>query len=63
MGRVDPIRQQLAGAAPSGFHGCSSPKPEDVPLQVWLQENVGEQVAAWERVAVNREEIGAAGST
>ncbi len=45
MGRIDPIRQQLLGAAPSGWHGYSSPKPEDVPLRAWLQENVGEQVA------------------
>lgn len=45
MGRLDPIRQQLLGAAPSGWHGFSSPKPEDVPLRAWLQENVGEQVA------------------
>ena len=41
MGRVDPIRQQLLGAAPSGWHGYSSPKPEDVPLRAWLQENNG----------------------
>ena len=45
MGRIDPIRRQLLGAAPSGWHGYSSPKPEDVPLRAWLQENVGEQVA------------------
>ena len=41
MVRVDPIRQQLLGAAPSGWHGYSSPKPEDVPLRAWLQENNG----------------------
>ncbi|MCY4091399.1 MAG: phytanoyl-CoA dioxygenase family protein [Caldilineaceae bacterium] len=46
MGRIGPIRRQLLGAAPSGWHGYSSPKPEDVPLRAWLQENVGEQVAA-----------------
>ena len=45
MGRIDPIRRQLLGAAPSGWHGYSSPKPEDVPLRAWLQENVGEQDA------------------
>ena len=45
MGRINPIRRQLLGAAPSGWHGYSSPKPEDVPLRAWLQENVGEQVA------------------
>lgn len=45
LDRVEPIRAQLLGAAPSGWHGYSSPKPEDVPLRAWLQENVGEQVA------------------
>ena len=41
MGRVDPIRQQLLGSAPSGWHGYSSPKPEDVPLRAWMQEKAG----------------------
>lgn len=41
MGRIDPIRQQLLGAAPSGWHGYSSPKPEDVPLRAWMQEKAG----------------------
>lgn len=41
--REDPIRRQLLGAAPSGWHGYSSPKPEDVPLRAWIKENVGEQ--------------------
>lgn len=45
MGRVDPIRQQLLGAAPSGWHGYSSPKPEDVPLRAWMQERAGENGA------------------
>lgn len=45
MGRIDPIRQQLLGAAPSGWHGYSSPKPEDVPLRAWMQERVGENGA------------------
>ncbi len=45
MNRIDPIRRQLLGAAPSGWHGYSSPKPEDVPLRAWLQENVGERAA------------------
>lgn len=43
MERSDPIRRQLLGATPSGWHGCSSPKPEDVPLRAWINENVGEQ--------------------
>lgn len=41
MGRIDPIRQQLLGAAPTGWHGYSSPKPEDVPLRAWMQEQAG----------------------
>ncbi len=45
MGRIDPIRQQLLGAAPSGWHGYSSPKPEDVPLRAWMQEKAGENGA------------------
>lgn len=45
MDRVDPIRQQLLGAAPSGWHGYSSPKPEDVPLRAWMQEKAGENGA------------------
>ena len=45
MERVDPIRQQLLGAAPSGWHGYSSPKPEDVPLRAWMQEKAGENGA------------------
>ena len=45
MARVDPIRQQLLGAAPNGGHGYSSPKPEDVPLRAWLHENAGHQDA------------------
>ena len=43
MAGIDPIRQQLLGAAPSGGNGYSSPKPVDVPLRAWMQENVGEQ--------------------
>ena len=41
MGRIDPIRQQLLGASPTGGHGYTSPKPEDVPLRAWMQEKVG----------------------
>lgn len=43
MDRIDPIRQQLLGAAPTGGNGYSSPKPEDVPLRAWINENVGAQ--------------------
>lgn len=45
MGQIDPIRQQLLGAAPSGWHGYSSPKPEDVPLRACMQEKAGENGA------------------
>ena len=40
---ADPIRQQLLGASPSGKHGFTSPKPEDVPLKTWIEEHVGEE--------------------
>ena len=43
MDRSDPIRRQLLGATPSGKHGYSSPKPEDVPLRIWLKENLGSE--------------------
>ncbi|MCZ6634520.1 MAG: phytanoyl-CoA dioxygenase family protein [bacterium] len=38
----DPIRRQLLGASPNGGFGFTSPKDEDVPLKVWLQEHLGE---------------------
>lgn len=41
--RCTPIQKQLLGYAPSGLHGYSSPKPEDVPLKAWLEENVAEE--------------------
>ena len=43
MDRSDPIRQQLLGASPSGKHGFTSPKPEDVPLKAWIEEHMGEK--------------------
>ncbi len=43
MGRCDPIQRQLLGASPSGGHGYTSPKPEDVPLKAWIEEHVGEE--------------------
>jgi ectoine hydroxylase-related dioxygenase (phytanoyl-CoA dioxygenase family) len=42
MDRCDPIRQQLLGASPSGGHGYTSPKEEDVPLRTWIREHLGE---------------------
>lgn len=44
MERVGPIRRQLLGAAPSGWHGYSSPKPQDVPLRMWIKENIKENI-------------------
>lgn len=43
MDQCDPIRQQLLGASPSGGHGYTSPKPEDVPLKAWIEEHLGEE--------------------
>ena len=41
---VDPIRRQLLGAVgPTGWHGFTSPKDDDVPLKAWIAENVGEE--------------------
>lgn len=44
--RSDPIRRQLLGAGPSGGHGYTSPKPEDVPLRAWLERNPAAPAAA-----------------
>lgn len=41
--RLDPIRRQLFGAAPTGGYGFTSPTPEDVPLRGWLEEHVGSE--------------------
>ena len=46
LDRCDPIRRQLLGASPSGWHGFTSPKPEDVPLKAWIEEHVGENKVA-----------------
>ncbi len=43
MDQSDAIRRQLLGASPNGGFGYTSPKDEDVPLKVWLQENLGEE--------------------
>ena len=43
MDRCDPIRQQLLGAGPSGGHGYTSPKEEDVPLREWIREHLGDE--------------------
>ena len=38
MARCDPIQRQLLGASPSGWHGYSSPRADDVPLRAWMEE-------------------------
>ena len=43
LDRCDPIRQQLLGAGPSGGHGYTSPKEEDVPLRDWIREHLGDE--------------------
>jgi ectoine hydroxylase len=41
---ADPIRRQLLGEpGPTGWHGFTSPKDDDVPLKGWIAENVGEE--------------------
>ena len=41
--RCAPIRRQLLGAGPSGGHGYTSPRDEDVPLREWLREHLGDE--------------------
>ena len=43
MDRSDPIRRQLLGDGPTGGHGYTSPKPEDIPLRTWIKEHQGEK--------------------
>ena len=40
LDRCDLIRRQLLGHSPSGGHGYSSPRPEDVPLRAWMEEHL-----------------------
>jgi len=42
MERSDPIRRQLLGDAPSGGHGYTSPRPEDIPLRAWIKKHQGD---------------------
>jgi hypothetical protein len=44
--RLDPIRKQLFGNAPTGGYGFTSPTDEDVPLRGWLSEHLGEEAVA-----------------
>ena len=45
LDRSDPIRQQLLGVSHTGGRGFTSPKPDDVPLKAWIEENVGAEAA------------------
>lgn len=38
--KCTPIQKQLLGDAPTGKHGYSSPKPEDVPLRGWMEAHL-----------------------
>lgn len=44
--RMDPIRQQLFGASPTGNYGYTSPEAVDVPLRHWIETNVGAEAVA-----------------
>ena len=38
---LSPIRKQMCRYSPSGIHGFTSPKEEDVPLKQWIEEYQG----------------------
>ena len=44
--RLDPIRQQLFGASPTGNYGYTSPQDVDVPLKGWIETHVGAEAVA-----------------
>lgn len=44
--RLDPIRQQLFGASPTGNYGYTSPQEVDVPLKGWIETHVGAEAVA-----------------
>lgn len=41
MEDADPVRRQLLGASPNGGFGFTSPTDDDVPLKMWIEENLG----------------------
>ena len=41
--QLSPIRKQMCRYSPSGIHGYTSPKEEDVPLKSWIKEYQGEE--------------------
>ena len=43
MSTADSVRKQLLGASPNGGFGFTSPTDEDVPLKLWLKENLGSE--------------------
>lgn len=44
--RLDPIRRQLFGAAPTGAYGYTSPTDADVPLRGWIRDHLGAEAVA-----------------
>ena len=45
MEKSDPIRQQILGKSTGGM-GYTSPGDKDVPLRLWIQENLGSEAVA-----------------
>jgi hypothetical protein len=43
--QCDPIQRQLLGASTGGM-GYTSPEDKDVPLKVWLAEQLGDSTLA-----------------
>jgi ectoine hydroxylase-related dioxygenase (phytanoyl-CoA dioxygenase family) len=41
--KLSPIRKQMCRYSPSGIHGYTSPKEEDVPLKSWIKKYQGEE--------------------
>ena len=41
--QLSPIRKQMCRYSPSGIHGYTSPKEEDVPLKSWISKYQGEK--------------------
>jgi hypothetical protein len=44
--QLDPIQKQLLGSSANGGFGYTSPRDEDVPLKLWMQEHLGEEAIA-----------------
>ena len=44
--RMDPVREQLFGASPTGNYGYTSPNAVDVPLRAWIESHAGAEAVA-----------------